>query len=48
MRHSRLHTEVEASEMNERKKILTLVYIVQYMQDTVWNYQLNNGYVGTY
>ena len=34
--------------MFEKKKVLTYVYIVQYKQETVWNYQLNNGYIGTY
>ena len=48
MRHSRMATEMEPPMMSEKKKIISYVYILQYKQETVWNYQLSNGYVGTY
>lgn len=44
MRQSQMGEE----EMESRKKVLGYVYIMQYKQETVWNYQLSNGYVGTY
>ena len=34
--------------MSAKKKVISYVYILQYKQESVWNYQLSNGYVGTY
>lgn len=25
-----------------------MTYIIEYHEETIWNYRLNNGYVGTY
>lgn len=48
MRTSRLENDREQIEMNNKKKEIGLVYIIEYHEETIWSYRLNNGYVGTY